>query len=735
MKSSIGGLQNVLGPLTGALGIREIIKYADAWTEAGNKVAAAAQVSGQIALPLEQIKESANGARTSLVDYVDLYARLLRISPAVGASAIDVATATNVVAKSLKAGGASAQEQTAALIQLGQALGSGQLQGDELRSIRENAPLVAKAIANEFGVSIGELKKLGAEGKLTSERVFQALINAQDDIEAAFRTTQSTIGDAFQRIENEFTSYIGTSGQATGATQALVDALGYVADHFKEIAPVVATFAAILGGALAGVAIAGVVVGLGQALLALGAFLAAVSAGTLTAGLFTAALGPIGLLAGAAAAAILILNYNQYDAAKAAKAHSIALTENQEKMDLARDSSDGFRKALQQQIALQLSAAEAALVEADAQLEAAQTKAMAAAIFDIAMQGIGQTLGMIPSGPAGPSPFDKEILGPAEQRVADAKKNIADVRRQLAEIDALRLTPAGTADTQSTVSPAGGKSGADSPYQNALDGIAKRTAALQAETAAQATLNPLVEDYGYAMERAKVASDLLQAAKDAEIAITPDVEAAINAAAEAYAHATVEAKKLAEAQNIALESMRGWSDLGRDALSGFITDLKNGKSAAEALGGVFDKLADKFLDMGLDAIFGTGGKDFGIVGKLFGFKDGGVAANGRPQALPKFASGGVANSASIFGEAGPEAAVPLPDGRRIPVDLRMPSSGGSGGALTVSVSVGVQNGELVPLIAQISGEVAGRQIDQRTPAIVHSVAPGAVAKANRNRTR
>jgi len=81
---------------------------------------------------------------------------------------------------------------------------------------------------------------------------------------------------------------------------------------------------------------------------------------------------------------------------------------------------------------------------------------------------------------------------------------------------------------------------------------------------------------------------------------------------------------------------------------------------------------------------GSGSGAFGTVlsaiGSIFGFADGGIAAHGRPVALPHFAGGGISNSAAIFGEAGPEAAVPLPDGRRIPVEMR-------GGGNTVIVNV------------------------------------------------
>lgn len=74
---------------------------------------------------------------------------------------------------------------------------------------------------------------------------------------------------------------------------------------------------------------------------------------------------------------------------------------------------------------------------------------------------------------------------------------------------------------------------------------------------------------------------------------------------------------------------------------------------------------------------GVAGSLLSGIGDLFGFANGGVAAHGRPVPLPQFAGGGIANSAAIFGEAGPEAAVPLPDGRRIPVELR----GGGGNVI------------------------------------------------------
>ena len=156
---------------------------------------------------------------------VDLYAKLVRSSDGVTRSEKEIAKATEIVAKSFKAGGAAAGEQAAGILQLGQALGSGLLQGDELRSIRENAPLLAKAIADEFGVSIGKLKELGAQGVITSNRVFKAILKSGTDIEAAFKQTTSTIEDSFTRLQNSLGKAAGTFDQWSGSSKKTIEVL------------------------------------------------------------------------------------------------------------------------------------------------------------------------------------------------------------------------------------------------------------------------------------------------------------------------------------------------------------------------------------------------------------------------------------------------------------------------------------------------------------------------------
>lgn len=154
-------------------------------------------------------------------------------------------------------------------------------------------------------------------------------------------------------------------------------------------------------------------------------------------------------------------------------------------------------------------------------------------------------------------------------------------------------------------------------YEREVRSIQERTAAIRAQTEAMAGINPLVNDYGFALEKAQAKQDLLTAAQRAGIAVTPEVTAAIDDLATSLAQASVDAEKLAEAQ----DRVRERQEFARDVTRGFIDDLRQGKSAAEALAGALQKVADKLLDEVLDAIFqvnGASGGGGGFLSSLFG---------------------------------------------------------------------------------------------------------------------
>ena len=108
-----------------------------------------------------------------------------------------------IMNKSFAVAGTEAGQMSAALLQMNQALASGKLQGDEYRSIIENAPLIANAIADYMGKSRAEMKELSSQGAITSDIIKAAVFKAGDDIEKKFQAMPVSFGQAMNMIRNE----------------------------------------------------------------------------------------------------------------------------------------------------------------------------------------------------------------------------------------------------------------------------------------------------------------------------------------------------------------------------------------------------------------------------------------------------------------------------------------------------------------------------------------------------
>lgn len=220
------------------------------------------------------------------------------------------------------------------------------------------------------------------------------------------------------------------------------------------------------------------------------------------------------------------------------------------------------------------------------------------------------------------------------------------------------------------------KAGGAAPdaYESALSSMKERTELLVKQTAAQATLNPLVSDYGYAMAKVTTEQELLNAAEKDKKARTPELIAGIEAEAAAYADATVAKNKLTEAQKLATEQM----EFAKDATKGFLSTLREGlvagegfwKSFGNAAMGVLDKIIDKLETQLVDALFQVGssggGGVGGILGGLLGLLGGGGSAFPAAPKVGLFASGTdfAPGGPAIVGERGPEL-VNLPRGAQV----------------------------------------------------------------------
>lgn len=238
--SGIAGLTAKLGGLAAA--------YA-----ALRSVQTFAQISDQAALATARIQgltgstEETTQAQAALFEmsqrlqagYGDAVASFSRMLPAVkelGGGVAQTTRLTEILLTTAKLSGASASEAASSAIQFAQALGSGRLQGDELRSIMENNQTLARTLAAGLGVSLGELRRLGEEGKLTSEQVGRVLLGQYDTLKAQAANLPSTVGGAWTQVRNAFTQLVTKTEASTGAFTALAGVMTELAGAVVAVA-------------------------------------------------------------------------------------------------------------------------------------------------------------------------------------------------------------------------------------------------------------------------------------------------------------------------------------------------------------------------------------------------------------------------------------------------------------------------------------------------------------------
>ena len=226
----------------GAFGIGEAKGMLDTYTTLTNRIKLVTQSEQQLKEVRAEIARVSSSTGQSLDATAAIYQRLAQASDQSGLSGQKLLTVTDLISKAMVIGGGSAQAQENALIQLGQAMASGKLSGDELNSVLEQAPGLAMAIAKGMGVSVGALKTLGSTGKITSQQLADAILNQSTQIQSDFSKTSRTIDQSLQNIKTQLTMFIGGSGEATGVAKLLADALQLVANNIDLIATAVVGF-------------------------------------------------------------------------------------------------------------------------------------------------------------------------------------------------------------------------------------------------------------------------------------------------------------------------------------------------------------------------------------------------------------------------------------------------------------------------------------------------------------
>lgn len=237
--SGVDILKRALGALTAFIAVDQIRKYADAWASASGQIRIATKDIAEAAAVQEQLYKTAQNTRQGFTDIVELYSRTARSGKELGASQAQLIKFTENVGKTLAASGTSAQQAQGALMQMGQALGGGIVRAEEFNSILEGAPAILQVVANHIDGaegSIGKLRKMMLDGKLTSKAFFDAILAGSEEIDEKFGKVSFTISQGFTLISNAFMRWIGQTDSALGISNALGQAMKWIADNMATVA-------------------------------------------------------------------------------------------------------------------------------------------------------------------------------------------------------------------------------------------------------------------------------------------------------------------------------------------------------------------------------------------------------------------------------------------------------------------------------------------------------------------
>lgn len=219
---------------------------------------------------MEDIIGIANRAKVGLESVTGLYIRLSQAAAQAGVSQKDATRVTELAAKAARLSGGSTQTQNDALVQFTQAYGADfKGGGQELQSINEGANQLGVAIANGLGVPLGKLKELGAQGKLSTEVVTQALLKSASDIERRYASLGNTLGGSLAQLGTAGTVMVGKFDQAIGFTSTLADSISVVAGNLRAITGLILGVGVALGAARVGPFVAQTVAGVQASIVAL----------------------------------------------------------------------------------------------------------------------------------------------------------------------------------------------------------------------------------------------------------------------------------------------------------------------------------------------------------------------------------------------------------------------------------------------------------------------------------
>ena len=207
---------------------------------------------------MDKVFSAANRSRGSFLDMADSVAKLNMLAKDAFTSNDEAIYFVEQLNKQFKIAGAGVQETTSAMYQLTQAMAAGKLQGDEFRSIMENAPMLAQSIAQEMGLSVGQLKEMSSQGLITADIIKNALFASAEETNAKFAEIPMTFQDIGTKLQNDLiAAFQPVMAELSTLTNSdvLTAALNEFAFAFKLVAATAQVSIAIIKGAFSGLSV------------------------------------------------------------------------------------------------------------------------------------------------------------------------------------------------------------------------------------------------------------------------------------------------------------------------------------------------------------------------------------------------------------------------------------------------------------------------------------------------
>lgn len=232
-----GRLKNLLGAYVGLQTVQKLVEMSDQMSQINARLQLMTGSEEAAAAAQDKIYQAAMRSRGAYTDLADMVTQLGTVAPDAFSGTDELIAFAEQLQKQMAISGVSGQSAQAAMLQLTQALASGTLRGDELNSVLEQTPMIAKTIAEYMGVSTGQMREMASEGAITADVVKNAMLSAAEETNAAFEQMPLTWGQVWAMAGNV----------ALQALQPVLNVISWTANNLSTIGPIIAGVAATLG--------------------------------------------------------------------------------------------------------------------------------------------------------------------------------------------------------------------------------------------------------------------------------------------------------------------------------------------------------------------------------------------------------------------------------------------------------------------------------------------------------